>query len=387
MSKTQMFYSHLEDGSVPITVRRGSNRSYEAAGMVFPSARQLLIALTNHPKARNWTFDRYFKTGRFTPPEISIEGNNPPEGGTVTDLFGISGGEEKEALVRARGEHLSDLTVVGQEEFIQQRLCTVAQSRPRWSLDQSLHCSTKPIEVQPADWSPDITILELLQSPVVDEGLTVGLQVPPESEEPLQGISGAPVLGIDLERRSHEVVKLLFKGFGRKIHTAGYEPDDVIQEVFKGILVRNHGRCPWDSRKSSFGHYVWMVCACVMANYHRKQCRRRAVEQVGMFGYRDGRRTLVNVGSDEVFYPRGFLPQGGLNGSLALFDLAAHLRNSRKAQSSDGRLAIRLLPLVHAGYTQAEMAKEVGLCKMTVLKALDLLKVQALRWSKAQQPG
>jgi len=215
----------------------------------------------------------------------------------------------------------------------------------------------------------------------VDEGLTIGPQVGPESGKPLQGISEGLTLGIDLKNRWNEVVKLLFKGFGRKIFSAGYEPDDVIQEVFKGILIRNRGKCPWDRRKSSFGHYVWLVCSCIMANYHRKQCRRRAVEQIGMFGYVGGHKAIVDAGSEEAAWPKGFSPLGGLNEDLALFDLAGYLRNSRKAQSADGRLAIRILPLVHAGYTQAEMAEEINVNKATVVKALDILKREALHWA------
>lgn len=73
-------------------------------------------------------------------------------------------------------------------------------------------------------------------------------------------------LGIDLAKRGHEVRKLLFKGFGRLIVGNRLDPDDVTQEVFKALLVRNQGKCPWDSTKSSFGHYVHMVCMCVVNN-------------------------------------------------------------------------------------------------------------------------
>ncbi len=217
---------------------------------------------------------------------------------------------------------------------------------------------------------------------MVNEGLTVGVCEGTESSDPYRGLQAPVSLGIDLEHRGHEVIKLLFKGFGRKIYSAGYEPEEVIQEVFKGILIRNHGRCPWDRTKSSFGHYVWLVCSCVMSNYHRKQCRRRAVEQIGLFGYRDGKKTLVDAGSEEAIWPKGFLIQGGPDENLALSDLAAYLRNNRRVHSPDGRLAVRLLPLVHAGYTQTEMAQEVGVCKLTISKALDVLKTQALRWTE-----
>jgi hypothetical protein len=353
MSETQRFYSRFQDGSIPITIAKDPAAVYEAGGLVFTSARQLLIALTGHPEARNWTFDRYFKTGRHTPPEIAITGNQPPDGGSVIDLFGVPGLDDEVFCIQ--GRHFFP--------------------RPQ-----------KSVTVTVADRSPGITVLELLQTPVVDEGLTVGPHLSPESGKALQGISTAFTLGIDLKGRWHEVIKLLFKGFGRKIHSAGYNPEDVIQEVFKGILIRNQGKCPWDARKSSFGHYVWLVCSCVMSNYHRKQCRRRAVEQIGLYGYRDGKKALVDAGSDGAIWPKGFLPQRGPDEGLAIFDLHAYLRNSPKARSPEGRLAIRLMPLAYAGFTQAEMAMEIGVCKMTISKALDLLKDQALHWGRSLAP-
>ena len=92
-------------------------------------------------------------------------------------------------------------------------------------------------------------------------------------------VSQSPVsqvpLGIDLHKRGHEVRKLMYAGFGLRIARSGYDPEEVLQEVYRGILVRNEGKCPFDVRKSSFGHYVHMVIECVLNNYHRKEQRKR----------------------------------------------------------------------------------------------------------------
>lgn len=88
-------------------------------------------------------------------------------------------------------------------------------------------------------------------------------------------------LGIDLLRRGKEVRKLLMSGFGGTIQKSGWDVEDVLQDVYVGILTRNNGTCPWDAKKSSFGHYVYMICRCVVANYARKQARIRR-EQVGL---------------------------------------------------------------------------------------------------------
>lgn len=97
-------------------------------------------------------------------------------------------------------------------------------------------------------------------------------------------IIARPKKGVDLERRSHEVRKLFFAGFGQRVLRYGYDPEDVLQEVYKGLLVRNAGKCPFDPAKSSFGHYVHMVCGCIVSNYRRKYSRLSRNEVVGVPG-------------------------------------------------------------------------------------------------------
>lgn len=102
--------------------------------------------------------------------------------------------------------------------------------------------------------------------------------------EVLEAVQLVPQLGIDLHKRGHEVRKLMYAGFGLRIARAGYDAEEVLQEVYRGILVRNQGKCPFDARKSSFGHYVHMVIECVLNNYHRKEQRKRTHELVGLEG-------------------------------------------------------------------------------------------------------
>lgn len=94
----------------------------------------------------------------------------------------------------------------------------------------------------------------------------------------LRRVEGGGSLGIDLAARGHEVRKLFYAGFARGLVKDGYDPEDALQEVFRGLLARNIGTCPFDERKSSFGHYVHIVTRCVLANYIRKERRRRSFE-------------------------------------------------------------------------------------------------------------
>ena len=297
------------DGDFILTPRAGG------PSQTFTSARQLLIAITGHPNARNWTFDRYFKTGRHAP-TLTLAHNLPPE--PVFDLFGS---------------------------------------------DDLVTSTSGPL----IETSPALTISEVPNF---------------EPKPDTSFITSSEPLGIDLVNRSHEVAKLFYAGFGQRVYAAGYEPEDVLQEVYKGLLSRNKGTCPWDSRKSSFGHYVHMVCGCIVANYHRKMTRRRAVEQVGAPGFDHGDLTSVDVASSASLLsdPTGS-QEPCQTQSLEVNDLVAYIKaDSRIQQTRDGQVALRLLPYVDGGYTRAELSDLAGVSMTLVSRAMALIRLVAADW-------
>jgi RNA polymerase sigma factor (sigma-70 family) len=76
-----------------------------------------------------------------------------------------------------------------------------------------------------------------------------------------------------LERRANEVRSLFFAGFGKQVIREGYDPDEVLQDIFLGIINRNNGSNPYNPESSSFGHYVHMVCRSVWLNYRERMKR------------------------------------------------------------------------------------------------------------------
>ena len=290
-----VLYSRYQDGARPVQVAEcGGQRQYilepEAPKpLVFDSARSLLIALTGHPRARNWTHDRYFRQGRYAPSATRVHPTIPWTNTTLRDTTPAAG----------------------------------------------------------------ITILPSRR------------------------------LGIDLVNRSGEVAKLLFAGYGPRIFGAGYDPDDVLQEVYKGLLARNRGTCPWDERKSSFGHYVHMVCGCVLSNYYRKQKRHRDHERLGVAGFEGDSLGTVDVGSDAAgaSLPREPVQEGQQSPVRAADDLRAYIQTHPRGNSTDGRLAALLVPYVNLGYTRSEMADLMGTSKAAVSRALTFLRAVARQWA------
>ena len=273
----RILYARDTDGSFPVYEYTNEYRVHKPSGVQsFKTKRQLLIALTGHPKARNWTFDRYFKTP--TSNEDALAGE------------------------------------------------------------------------------PLLTTLELFAAP----------EPQPEPEVKL---------GIDLVNRGHEVAKLLYAGFGPWMRTYSYDPEEVLQEVYAGILVRNKGKCPWDIRKSSFGHYVHMVCNSILSNYHRKQKRIRECEQVGIRSFDENgdwkeddvskANVPAKVDSDLFTYE--------------LYEVAEDLKHFIPYDPTT-HLVHQVLPYVRDGYSKVEIARELGESRNLIGRALTELREWATKW-------
>lgn len=76
-------------------------------------------------------------------------------------------------------------------------------------------------------------------------------------------------LGIDVEAKMQDIIKIVYKFF--KVPNVSME--ELLQEVFLAIIHKNQTRSAHDPRKSSFGHYVYMVANNVCINLVHKNKR------------------------------------------------------------------------------------------------------------------
>lgn len=301
LMEQRVLYTRSEDGCDPVVIQEsGGTVLYTLerpeSPLVFPTARQLLIAVTNHPEARHWTLDRYFRLGRHAP--LDRVQDNP-----ILEAFGPGGWAIEE----------TSLTTTG-------GLVRVRSTRKN-------------------------------------------------------GTGREDGLGIDLTKRGKEVVKLLFAGFSGMIRSGRYDPEDVLQEVFKGILVRNQGSCPFDPRKASFGHYVHMVCRCVLSNYHRRTQRYRSTFQEGLPGWNeDGELGILDVGDDHALGAINPIPAENTSEELAYRDTIAML-----GKSPQRTLALKVLPLLRDGLERQEIADSLGETKASVVRACAYLRTEIRR--------
>lgn len=317
-----VLYSRLSDGSRPVRVL---DDGYEVLGsegkaLRFGTAQALLAELTGHPEGRHWSLDRYFGMGKF---------DKRPMMGTadVFDLFAPEAKPVKQTIV----------------------LQPLAPSL--FSLRSSL----------------DISIPKKRSSSVSRSQETLSVE---------------RAVGIDLSVRADEVRKLLFAGFGRRIFAAGYDPDDVLQEVYRKLLVANQGKSPWDPSKSSFGHYVHMVCGSALSNFHRKQKRIRQMEQVGIRSlHKEGPRvgdvaSATNLAADEVHeISESLLTE-------AADDLVEYILTTHPHDTTT-RLSIAILPHVAAGEPRKQIADNLDISMAALSRAVSRLRAAALAWQKA----
>jgi DNA-directed RNA polymerase specialized sigma24 family protein len=153
-------------------------------------------------------------------------------------------------------------------------------------------------------------------------------------------VAPKPKLGIDLAERGIEVRKLFYAAFARGLAKDGYDPEEALQEVYRGLLTRNNGSCPFDVRKSSFGHYVHIVTRCILANYIRKERRRAQFESTeSAFSFsraeETGRGFSIEAAPD---YRCSNAPD-----DKSIFDLASSIRSGDR-----GAKALRLLADGHS---------------------------------------
>ena len=367
-------YSRYEHGNLPVRVFRTPENEtrYEvtypseatASGtkaVVFTSARKMVSAFYGHDV--HMPFDRYFRLGRYRK-----NGRSSGSANLLTLLDERSSGTRKTPIT-VHGESQGELKVPQKTQI---------------SVDPSLQGSSK---------SPDPVLAEFVKA-MEDDLLPEEAFMEPTEEMKamfdkaidleLDRLDG--VVGIELGERSQrkgvsfkadEVRKLLWRGFAGKMLSQGYDPEDVLQEIYRGLLVRNKGKCPWDARKSTFGHYVYLVIGCVLTNYHRKQVRRADRDAFSLSLRNKEGEEMADVGQ----FGSCKIHEGSeLGDMLALDDLSKYLETLPDA-GPEAVLGRSILPLVASGHQRGEIVRETGNKPSLVSRALAWLRRQTALWA------
>lgn len=99
-------------------------------------------------------------------------------------------------------------------------------------------------------------------------------------------------LGVDVRDKLQDITKIVHKYF----RVADVPMEELLQEVFAAIIHKNHTKSAHDPRKSSFGHYVYMIANNVCINLvHRKRRYDKERDSLDAPSGFDDSRTLLDV--------------------------------------------------------------------------------------------
>lgn len=375
--------TRYEHGNVPVRVFSEDNETrYElqladGTKRVFESARGLMRHLYGHETSI--TFDRYFRIGKWR------QRGRVSGAADLLTLLDTEPPATRSTAITVHGTRASDLlsTTIAVDAAV------VGMKNPPYNPE-----NVEYGEFQGDETSPDPLVAAFLHELEGDLRPQDDFVIP--SSEMMEAFDKAFTLeldrvegrvGIDLGQRSgrgdaktraDEVRKLLWSGFAGKMLSQGYDPEDVLQEVYRGLLVRNRGRCPWDVRKSTFGHYVHLVVSCVLTNYHRKQVRRVDRNALSMDVQADGE----DRGDDGRFGSASIWTGSDVGERMALEGLAKYLSIANDG-SVEGRLGLEVLHLVAAGHSRAEIAKLMAQKPSMISRALTWIRKKASEWAIA----
>lgn len=105
-------------------------------------------------------------------------------------------------------------------------------------------------------------------------------------------------LGVDVVAKKQDIIKIVYKFF----RVDGISMEELLQEVFLAVIHKNRTQSAHDPRKSSFGHYVYMVSNHVCVNLvHKKKRYDKEKDSLDSQCGDDDKRTNLDVIEDKGF--------------------------------------------------------------------------------------
>jgi DNA-directed RNA polymerase specialized sigma24 family protein len=368
-------YSRYEHGNLPVRVYRGESGEtlYDVEHpsdlhpqgtktVTFTSARKMIESFYGHDV--HMPFDRYFRIGRYRK-----KGRASGHANILT------------LIDKSSKQPQTDIVVHGREVSTPYKSGITRQKSSKGTKTTPDTAIAEFVEAMEGDLLPLDAFIEPTEEmkAAFDKSFILEL----DRLDELVGIDlGEKSARRDSTYKADEVRRLLWKGFAGKMLSQGYDPEDVLQEVYRGLLVRNKGKCPWDARKSTFGHYVFLVIGCVLTNYHRKQVRRIDKDTVPLTMNKDGEQMadIGQFGSCSIEYG------SELGEMLALDELAEYLEGLPDA-GPEAILGRQILSLVASGHQRGDIVKKTGKKPSLVSRALAWLRRQTALWATEMGMG
>jgi len=143
-------------------------------------------------------------------------------------------------------------------------------------------------------------------------------------------------IGIDVNQKRSDIIKIVHKYF----RVSEVTMDELLQEVFLAVIHKNHGKSAHDPRKSSFGHYIYMIANNVCINLVNR--KKRFDQERNSFDTPNGNdncKTIMETAKIIEIPSDPFNDQmeeiETIMRNMGMWDLARYVRAARSGASSD----------------------------------------------------
>lgn len=164
-------------------------------------------------------------------------------------------------------------------------------------------------------------------------------------------------MGIDIVKKKKDIEKIFYAYYAKRAVSEGLSVEDLLQEVFKGLLVRNKGKGAWNPSRGSFGSYVHMVSGSVYKNFRKKEIKR------GMKEKGEIPKNYTESSTEDSDYS---------NEAMIMNDFKKWIKTKRGMSDS----VISIVELLSSGKKKKEIAEELGINSTSLHKAIDGLKLK-----------
>lgn len=183
-------------------------------------------------------------------------------------------------------------------------------------------------------------------------------------------VDSEPVRGIDLKKKYQDVKRIFFRGFQPQIlalRGTGVDEEDLLQEVFLGILSRNqkNGSGKFDPTRSSFSHYVHLVA-------------RSKTSQIGKKQTRWGRETPIEEIETGAFQEPSQEPHALTQSLLGDFQIFLKKKGNPKL--------LQTLQGLQMGFSGSELASHLGLQIGETKRLIKQIRRLASEWDRNDLP-
>ena len=187
-----------------------------------------------------------------------------------------------------------------------------------------------------------------------------------EGNEPRRIKEDTGERGFSIEEKKKDVERIFYAYYAKRAVAEGLSVEDLLQQVFIGLISRNTKSGAWNPSRGSFGNYIHLVIGSVYRNFRKKEISR---------GMREKLYTPQSY-TESVTTDSDFLTDQVLLDSF---------RDWIKTKKGMGELAGDITVLLSEGKKKKEIAEELGINTTSLHKMIAGLRSKVSEFLNVRQ--